>query len=239
MNKKSVLLITGILAILFSLLFLVIHPVTNVFIISYVFAMFGLVGLCWSVWYVLDNKRNYPWIASVPITITTYLIIQLVISTIFVLFEQLSKWNVGAAGLINLISQLQFAPGWYLLIHSVLLLIFVIRIVMLKSGATYIETRDEQIKSKDIFVKSLQVEIDLLTSQTTDTQIKTRLSSLADKVRFSDPMSADSLQPLERRLMSKIIELKDILNEQSIAIALIDEVTTMLDERNMKCKLLK
>lgn len=239
MNKKNVLLITGILAVLFSLLFIVIHPVTNVFIISYVFAMIGLVGLCWSVWHVLGNRKNYPWIASIPLTITTYLIIQFVISTIFVLIEQLAKWNVGAAGFIDLISQLQFAPGWYLLIHCVLLFIFVIRIIMLKTGATYIEERGEQTKSKVTFLKSLQVEMDLLTSQSTDNQIKTKLSSLSDKIRFSDPMSADSLQPLEQKIMSKIIELKDITNDQSKSILLIDEVTALLDERNKKCKLLK
>lgn len=239
MNKKSVLLITGILAVIISLLFIVIRPVTNVFIISYVFAMLGLIGLCWSVWYVLDHKKNYPWIASIPLTITTYLIIQLGISTIFVLVEQLAKWNAGAAGFIDLVRQLQFAPGWYLLTHCVLLLIFVIRIVMLKTGATYIDSRGEQTRSKVTFVKSLQVEIDLLTSKTTDTQIKIKLSSLADKVRFSDPMSADSIQPLEQRLMSKINELKDISNDQSKSITLIDEVTNLLDERNLRCKLLK
>ena len=239
MNKKNVLLITGILAVLFSLLFIVIHPATNVFIISYVFAIVGLAGLCWSVWYVLDNKKSYPWIASLPLTITTYLIIQLVISTIFVLIEQLAKWSASAAGFIDSIRQLQFAPGWYLLIHCALLLIFVIRIIMLKTGATYIETRGEQTKSKVTFLKSMQIDIDLLTSQSTDVQIKTKLSSLADKVRFSDPMSTESLQPLEQRLVSKVTELKDVVKDQQKTIALINEVELMLDERNKKCRLMK
>lgn len=238
-SKKNVLIITGILAVLFSLFFIVIQPVTSIFIISYVFAIVGLVGLCWSVWCVLDKKENYPWIASFPLTITTYLIIQLVISTIFILLEQLAKWNTNAVGFIDSVQQLQFAPGWYLLIHCVLLLIFAIRIIILKTGATYIETKSEQMKSKVSFLKSLQVDADLLTTQASDAGTKASLSALAEKIRFSDPMSADALQPLEQRAVVKMNELKDMLNDQQKASALINEVELLLDERNKKCRLMK
>ena len=78
-----------------------------------------------------------------------------------------------------------------------------------------------------------------LTAEVYRILIGSDIPALADKVRFSDPMSAESLEPLKQRLMSKVDELKDAMNDQPKTIALINEVELLLDERNKKCKLMK
>ena len=78
-----------------------------------------------------------------------------------------------------------------------------------------------------------------LTAEVYRILIGSDIPALADKVRFSDPMSTESLQPLEQRLVSKVTELKDVVKDQQKTIALINEVELMLDERNKKCRLMK
>ena len=61
------------------------------------------------------------------------------------------------------------------------------------------------------------------------------LKKLAEKVRFSDPMSHDILGELESRISDKVEEMKTVTDKK----VLIEEVTTLLTERNKKCKILK
>ena len=236
-NKKNVLLICGILAVIFSLLFIVIRPVTGIFLISYIFALIGLAGLCWSVCYVIDHKKSYPWIAAIPAAVRSYLIIELIISAIFVLIEQLAKWSAGAMGFAGFVATLRFAPGWYLLIHAVLLLIFVIRIIMLKGGAEHIDTRGEQVKAQTAFIQSLCAEAALLPARASDPALKKSLAALAEKLRYSDPMSTEALAPLDAHLSAKFDGLQTALNDPDKAAALVHDLELLLEERNMKCRL--
>ena len=58
---------------------------------------------------------------------------------------------------------------------------------------------------------------------------------LAEKIRYSDPMSDEQLADIEDRITVKIAELKSSADKVKI----INELNSLLDERNRKCKLLK
>lgn len=238
-NKRNTLVISAVFAAIFSLLFLVIRPVTGIFLISYIFAIVGLALLCASGWYIIDHSKNYPWIAAIPSAVREYLIVELVFSAVFVLVEQIAKWSAGAAGLIEWVQGFHLAPGWYLLIHAVLLLILIIRVILLKGGADHIEKRDADVKAKTQFMAEFRAHIELLVNRTENTELKAKLTALAEAIRYSDPMSANSLSPLERQMAVKSGELKANLADAEKAAALIDELAQLLEERNAKCKILK
>ena len=81
----------------------------------------------------------------------------------------------------------------------------------------------------------MQTDIEMLTEAEIDTETKAALKKLAEKVRFSDPMSHEMLGELESRISAKVEEMKTAADKKE----LIEEVTSLLTERNKKCKILK
>jgi hypothetical protein len=75
----------------------------------------------------------------------------------------------------------------------------------------------------------------MLAEAETDVETKSELKKLAEKVRFSDPMSHEMLGELESRISAKVDEMKKADDKKG----LVAEVTTLLTERNKKCRFIK
>ena len=58
---------------------------------------------------------------------------------------------------------------------------------------------------------------------------------LAEKVRYSDPISSDELSELEKRISDKVKELNNADDKSAI----VDEIELSLLERNKKCLIIK
>ena len=146
----------------------------------------------------------------------TYLIIQLIAFAVFMIFPTLPVWlAVVVCAIILAISALCAIAG--------------------QVGANEINRVEEKIKVKRAFIQFLQTDIDMLAETETDAETKAALKKLAEKVRFSDPMSHEMLGELESRISAKVEEVKTAIDKK----ALIEEVATLLTERNKKCKILK
>ena len=146
----------------------------------------------------------------------TYLIIQLIAFAIFMILPTLPVWlAVVVCAIILAISALCAIAG--------------------QVGANEINRVEEKIKVKRAFIQFLQTDIDMLAETETDAETKAALKKLAEKVRFSDPMSHEMLGELESRISAKVEEMKTATDKK----ALIEEITTLLTERNKKCKILK
>lgn len=102
-------------------------------------------------------------------------------------------------------------------------------------GRNEIEHIEASVQKKVFYIKALQADIEILTNAETDKVTKAALEQLAEKIRFSDPMSHEQLADLEIRISNKTDELKSSVNKSEI----IRELTMLLDERNKKCKILK
>ena len=94
---------------------------------------------------------------------------------------------------------------------------------------------EEKAEKKVFYIKSLQVDIEMLASAERDADTKTALTKLAEKIRFSDPISNEVLANLEAEISAKVNELKTAENKTEI-ITVLDSLIT---ERNKKSKLLK
>ena len=146
----------------------------------------------------------------------TYLIIQLIAFAVFMIFPTLPVWlAVVVCAIILAISALCAIAG--------------------QAGANEIDRVEEKIKVKRAFIQFLQTDIEMLVERETDAETKAALKKLAEKVRFSDPMSHEMLDELESIISAKVEELKTTADKK----ALIGEIEILLIERNKKCKILK
>ena len=92
-----------------------------------------------------------------------------------------------------------------------------------------------KLQKKVFYIRELQADIELLADNESDATVKTALTQLAEKIRFSDPMSNEQLADLENKISIKAAELKTTTSKLEI----ITELNSLLDERNKKCKILK
>ena len=146
----------------------------------------------------------------------TYLIIQLIAFAIFMIFPMLPIWLA-------------------VVVCSIILAISALCAIAGQAGANEINRVEEKIKVKRAFIQFLQTDIEMLAESETDAETKAELKKLAEKVRFSDPMSHEMLGELESRISAKVDVLKTTADKK----ALIDEIDLLLVERNKKCKILK
>ena len=146
----------------------------------------------------------------------TYLIIQLIAFAIFMIFPMLPVWLA-------------------VVVCAIILAISVLCAIAGQAGANEINHVEEKIKVKRAFIQFLQTDIEMLVEGENDVETKAALSKLAEKVRFSDPMSHEMLGELESRISAKVEEMKTTADKK----ALIGEIEILLTERNKKCKILK
>lgn len=103
------------------------------------------------------------------------------------------------------------------------------------AGRNEIERVEAKVQNKVFYVREMQADIELLADNESDAAVKTALTHLAEKIRFSDPMSNEQLADLENKISIKAAELKTASSKLEI----ITELNLLLDERNKKCKILK
>lgn len=222
MKKNNVIsyLALGIVFALFNVIaFVIPTEKTATFWTAYVFAVvaFALQLLVWKIAFGKKEtlKSKFLGIPVIHVGIV-YLIIQLIAFAIFMFFPTL--------------------PAWLAVIVCVIILaLSALCAIAGQAGANEINRVEEKIKVKCAFIQFLQVDIEMLAESETDAETKAALKKLAEKVRFSDPMSHEMLGELESRISAKVDEMKSATDKK----ALIGEVNILLTERNKKCKILK
>ena len=127
-------------------------------------------------------------------------------------------------------------PAWSAIVAcSVIAGISAVCMISADAGRNEIERVEAKIQKRVFYIRELQADIELLADNETDATVKTALSQLAEKIRFSDPMSTEQLADLENKITVKVAELKTTTNKMEI----ITELISLLDERNKKCMILK
>lgn len=222
MKKNNLMsyLALGIVFVLFNVIAFVI-PIdkTATFWTAYVFSVIAF-AVQIPLWKIALGKKDtlkskFLGIPVIHVGIT-YLIIQLIAFAIFMIFPTLPVWlAVVVCAIILAISALCAIAG--------------------QAGANEINRVEEKIKVKRAFIQFLQTDIEMLAEAETDAETKAALKKLAEKVCSSDPMSHEMLGELESHISAKFEEMKTAADKK----ALISEVTTLLTERNKKCKILK
>lgn len=127
-------------------------------------------------------------------------------------------------------------PAWSaVVVCSVIAGISAVCMISADAGRDEIERVEAKVQKKVFYIRELQVDIELLADNESDAAVKTALAQLAERIRYSDPMSSEQLADLENKISSKVAELKATSNKLEI----ITELNSLFDERNKKCKILK
>jgi hypothetical protein len=224
-NKKYATIIALILAAAASLFFLVVREVTPLFLTAYAFALIGIGSLWLGSIYLFDNIDDYPWLAALPAMLLRYLVIEVFFSAAFVVLEQTSVFRL--------------PPVWFLVIHAVIAAYFAAHLVMLKGGKEHIEQRSAEIREKTYEWASLQADVSAILEQTPEAVKDIR--SVADALRYSDPMSHPSLASYEDGIKEGIIQLEQAVSENDA-----EKISTLcvtllgrIKDRNNRLKLMK
>lgn len=211
-----------ILGILFALVSIIAFAVpttkTATFWIAYVFtaAAFAAQIIIWRTALGKEAlKSKFLGFPLVHIGIV-YAVIQVIAFAVFMFVPTLPTWSA-------------------IVVCSIIAGVSAVCMISADAGRNEIEQVEAKVQKKVFYIRELQADIELLADNETNADVKTALTQLAEKIRFSDPMSNEQLADLEDKISTKIEELKTTSSQLEI----ITDLNSLLDERNKKCKILK
>ena len=97
------------------------------------------------------------------------------------------------------------------------------------------------MKVKTFFIKSLTADAENLMNTAKGAELKALTKKVYEAVRYSDPMSDAVLVEIEDKIRNGFTNLEVAVKGQDVdfAAASTDELLSLIDLRNKKCKLLK
>ena len=219
-NKGMTYAVLGIAFVLFNVIAFAIPTVkTSTFWVAYVFTAVAFISQI-AIWKFAFKgadtlKSKFLGIPLISVGIT-YLIIQLIAFAIFMALPLTASWIA-------------------IVVCALILGISGICLIGTETGREEINRVEEKVEKKVFYIKSLQVDIEMLANSETDAETKAALTKLAEKIRYSDPMSNVALADLEDRIREKVTALRTADHKLEI----IAELDLLLAERDRKAKILK
>lgn len=133
-------------------------------------------------------------------------------------------------------------PDWMIYIGVVLVYgLAVISVLKAKVAVSVVAGIDEKIKVQTFFIKSLTVDAEHLMNTSKTTELKVLAKKVYEAVRYSDPMSNAVLVEVEEKIQNGFSDFENAVNGEDfeLATSTADELLSLIDIRNKKCKLLK
>lgn len=216
-NKKLGCIILLIAFVIVSIVVFAIPTAkTTSFWVAYIFTFIAFAAqiLIWNIGFK-DNALLKSKFLGIPVVHVgyIYLILQLIALSVLVAYPVL--------------------PVWVAVIINVLIAgISAICMITAEIGRDIINNVEEKVQSKVSYIRELQTDIEMAAERESDSAIKQKILKLAEKVRYSDPISSDELSELEKRISDKVKELNNADDKSAI----VDEIELLLLERNKKAK---
>ena len=197
---------------------------TPSFWIGYAFILISFIGQLACACHTLkeENARKLFYNISLLKTSYTGLIISFVIGGLCMLISPLPYWVGG-------------------ILCAVVLGLNTIAVAKAAAAIDLVSAMDEKIKAQTFFIKSLTVDSESLLSRAKSEEAKRLCKKVYEAVRFSDPMSSDALEDLERKISAAFQKLSVAIGaeDQDAANSIAEEFLILIDERNKKCRMLK
>jgi len=192
---------------------------TTSFWVAYIFTIIAFVAqiFIWNIGFK-DNTPLRSKFLGIPVIRVgyIYLVLQLIALAVLVAYPAL--------------------PVWATIIINVLIVgISAICMITAEIGRDIISNVEEKVQSKVSYIREIQIDIEIAAGRESDSAIKQKILKLAEKVRYSDPISSDKLSELEKRISDKVKEINNADDKSAI----VDEIELLLLERNKKCKIYK
>lgn len=219
-NSSKGYILLGILFVLVSVIaFTVPAAKTAAFWISYVFTViaFAAQTVIWKAALGRAESLKSKFLGFPVVHIgMVYLVVQIIAFAVFLFAPALPVWSAIVAGAVIAGSS-------------------AICIIAADVGRSEIAQVSAKAREGTFYIKQLQTDIESLADTETNAETKTALKQLAEKIRFSDPVRNAQITDIENRITAKISEMKSATDKSRI----INELNSLLDERNKKIKILK
>ena len=164
------------------------------------------------------------------------------------LFLNLSLITISRTALITMIvsgSGLMLIPNcptWVAAVVCIIILVFnTVAVIKARWAADAVGKVDEKIKAQTSFVKKLTVDTENLMTRAKDDEVKAECKKVYEAIRYSDPMSNESLSVIEEKITVKVDEFTSAVEMDDIGKATIiaEEIVVLVTDRNKKCKVMK
>lgn len=223
-NQKRTYIVLAILFVAFSVIaFAQPFAKNGVFWLAYLFGVISIAIQIYVLKVAFDGKDTvkskyygFP-IARVGII---YMIAQLVLSIVFMLLSAVAPVALA------------------IVLFVVLLAAAAIGCIGVEAMRDEIERQETKIETDTSCITALRAQSVALAGLVSDEAAKKAVADLAEKIRFSDPVSGDATREIEAQLTSEMTGLKDIAM-QADAETIIEtckKVTALLEQRNAICK---
>ena len=219
-NSSKGYILLGILFVLVSVIaFTVPAAKTAAFWISYVFTVIAFAAqiVIWKATLGRAESLKSKFLGFPVVHIgMVYLVVQIIAFAVFLFAPALPVWSAIVAGAVIAGSS-------------------AICMIAADVGRSEIAQVSAKAREGTFYIKQLQMDIESLADTETNAETKTALKQLAEKIRFSDPVRDAQITDIENRITAKISEMKSATDKSRI----INELNSLLDERNKKIKILK
>lgn len=133
-------------------------------------------------------------------------------------------------------------PEWIGILVCLIILAFTaIKVVKASSAVEAVEQIEKNVKTKTFFIRSLTADAQALVSKADAEEIKQEANKVYEAIRYSDPMSDEVLGSIETQIENAFRSFKAAVaaNDTEMAKSASRTVLELVEERNLKCKLIK
>ena len=194
------------------------------FWVGYIFITIAFIGQLVCAFFTFKPRDRQKVFYNIPLITISYvgLIVMLVVGTACMAIPDLPNW----IGII-----------------VCLLVLAITSIALLKAtfAASVVTDIDQRVKVKTFFVKSLTVDAEHLMNSAKTAELKALTKKIYEAVRYSDPMSNAVLVEVEEKIQNGFSDFENAVTggDYELASSTADELLSLIDIRNKKCKLLK
>lgn len=133
-------------------------------------------------------------------------------------------------------------PNWIGIIVCLLVLgVTAMSVIKATAAAEIVSKIDNKIAAETAFIKTITVDAQNLISRANAPMLKEQCKKVYEALRYSDPMSNATLSDVEQRIKEEFDALTDavIADDLDATESSVKELSTLINERNNKCKALK
>ena len=132
-------------------------------------------------------------------------------------------------GLCMLISPLPYWVG--VIVCSIVLAANILAVIKAAAAVDEVQKIDDKVKVQTNFIKSLAVDAEALIGIAKSEVAKAECKKVYEAIRYSDPMSNDTLRELEKKIEDQFAIFSKTLSSENAT-----ELLLLLGERNRKCR---
>lgn len=140
--------------------------------------------------------------------------------------------------IISCVCILVAVPAWVsIVLSAIILCLALIGVIATDSVRDVVIEQEEKIAEETKTIKYFSLEVTSLISACKDTNLKKAVERLAEKVKYSDPVSSEATAEIEKQIQDEVSILASLIRtDYSAAMEKVDEVAAIVDERNRVCR---